>query len=290
MENVKENLLLAFRYLLKPLVRLAIKNGVVFPEFNQALKQAYVEVAAKQMKISGKDASEQGISLISNIQIADVRQILLAGSSGHSGHGAQEGNPLPTLLSAWHTDKNCTGPYGVLRDLAFSQREYEGSRPSDNSYTFSDLAAEYCPGLSARELLDELVRTKCVQDLGKGYYRATTRSYIPEPLSARSIFLFARIVHNICDAGEVNLRAESRGGKGLVERSIYTVHGISKKQLADFDVFIRGRAQIFADDIDNWLSDKDEEGRKESVRTGVGIYHYVVNDEDEQALSKELPH
>jgi hypothetical protein len=289
MENVKENLLLAFRYLLKPLVRLAIKNGVVFPEFSQALKQAYVEVAAKQMTISGKEASEEGISLISNIHVTEVRQVLLAGSGGQGGHSAQEGNPLPTLLAAWHTDKNCTGPYGVLRDLPFSQREYEGTR-TDDSYTFSDLAAEYCPGLSPRELMDELVRTKCVQDLGKGYYRATTRSYIPEPLSARSIFLFARIVHNICDAGEVNLRAESRGGKGLVERSVYTVHGISKKQLADFDVFIRGRAQIFADDIDNWLSDKDEEGRTESVRTGVGIYHYVVNDEDEQALSKELTH
>jgi hypothetical protein len=290
MENVKENLLAAFRYLLKPLVRLAIKNGVVFPEFSQALKQAYVEVAAKQMTISGKDATEEGISLISNIQIAEVRQVLHAGSSGQSGYSAQEGNPLPTLLSAWHTDKNCTGPYGVLRDLPFSQREYEGSRPTDNSYTFSDLAAQYCPGLSPKELLDELVRTKCVQDLGKGYYRATTRSYIPEPLSARSIFLFARIVHNICEAGEVNLRAESRGGKGLVERSIYTVHGISKKQLSDFDVFIRRRAELFSDDIDNWLSEKDEEGRPDSVRTGVGIYHYVVNDEDEQTLAKELPH
>src|ERR1700682_4576844 len=46
-QPVKDNLLAAFRYLLKPLVRLAVKNAVAFPEFGEALKQAYVDVAAK---------------------------------------------------------------------------------------------------------------------------------------------------------------------------------------------------------------------------------------------------
>ena len=59
-QSVKENLLAAFGYLLKPLVRLAVKNGVSFPEFCEALKQAYVDVAAKQMTTSGKDPTEGG--------------------------------------------------------------------------------------------------------------------------------------------------------------------------------------------------------------------------------------
>jgi hypothetical protein len=291
-QSVKENLVAAFRYLLKPLVRLATKNGVSFPEFSEALKQAFVTVAADQMRLSGKGPTEEGISLIANIQKTEVRQILESGSEGNLGLVAQQSNPLARVLAAWHTDVKYNGPYGVLRDLPFSLKESEARKSdvSKDEYTFTQLVADYCPGISPQDLLDELIRTGCVQDVGKSYFRAVKRSYVPSPLSARSILLFARVVHNICEAAEVNLRAESVSGKGLIQRSIYTRYGITKQDLKAFDKFIRERGQIFADDIDNWLSERDKEDCKDSVKTGVDFYHYIVNEEDELALSKELPH
>jgi Family of unknown function (DUF6502) len=284
-QSVKSHLLAAFRYLLRPLVRLAVKNAVAFPEFSEVLKQAYVDVAAKQIAASGKDPTEEGISLIANITTADVHHVLQFAGNANLGIAAQEENPLPTILNAWHTNPKYTGPYGVVRDIPFSRAE----GGTTDIYTFTQLAADYCPGVSPQELLDELIRTGCVQDVGNGFYRAVKRSYVPDPLSARSILLFARVVHNLCEAAEVNLRAESVGGKGLIERTIYTVHGIPREDLPAFDKFIRERGQVFADDIDNWLSDLDKEGIKDGVRTGVGFYHYIVNEDDERALSKELP-
>ena len=281
----KNHLLPAFRYLPRPLVRLAVKNAVAFPDFSEVLKQAYVDVAAKQIAASGKDPTEEGISLIANITTADVHHVLQSAGNVNLGLAAQEQNPLPTILNAWHTNPKYTGPYGVVRDIPFSTAEGGTS----DIYTFTQLAADYCPGVSPKELLDELIRTGCVQDVGTGFYRAVKRSYVPDPLSARSILLFARVVHNLCEAAEVNLRAESVGGKGLIERTIYTVHGIPREDLPAFDKFIRQRGQVFADDIDNWLSDLDKEGIKDGVRTGVGFYHYIVNEDDERALSKELP-
>ena len=283
-QSVKENLLAAFRYLLKPLVRLAVKNGVSFPEFSEALKEAYVDVGAKQLRMSGKVPTEEGISLITNVQMGDIREILHSDAGARFGEAAQEAHPLPTALAAWHTDARFTGPYGVVRDISFSRT------PGSAADSFTDLAAAYCPGVSPRVLLDELIRTGCAQDVGNGFYRAIKRSYIPDPLSAQSILWFARVVHNICETLEVNFRKESVAGKGLIERTVYTVHGITREDLREFDKFIRARGQIFADDIDNWLSDRDKEGCADGVKTGVGIYHYIVNEEDERALSKELPH
>jgi hypothetical protein len=285
-QSVKENLLAAFRYLLKPLVRLAIKNAVTFPEFSEVLKQAYVDVAAKHLAVSGTDPSAEGISVIVNVATTDVGQILRADAGAKFALAAQESNPLPTALAAWHTDVNYTGPYGVLRDLEFSS---SGTGNENAGASFSHLAASYCPGVSPRALLDELMRTGCVCEVGNGFYRAVKRSYIPDPLSTDSILLFARVVHNICETLEVNLRAESGGGNTLMERSVYTVHGITKQDLKEFDRFLRVRAQIFADDIDNWLSDRDNEECADRIKTGVGIYHYIVNEDDERALSRELP-
>jgi hypothetical protein len=283
-QSVKENLLAAFRYLLKPMVRLAVKNAVTFPEFSEVIKQAYVDVIAKQFEASAKEPTVEGISLIANIEANQVQGILRTGDGARFGSAAQESNPLPTSLAAWHTDINYTGPYGVLRDLEFSRTVGERTGAS-----FSDLVATYCPGVSARALLDELIRTGCVKDVGNGFYRAVKRLYVPDPLSTASVLWFARVVHNVCETLEVNFRAESVGGNGLVERTVYTVHGITKRDLRDFDKFIRARGQIFADDIDNWLSDRDKEGCEDSIKTGVGIYHYIVNEEDELALAKELP-
>src|ERR1700737_4905000 len=80
MQSVKDNLLTALRYLLKPLVRLALKNGVLFPDFNAALRKAYVDVAAKQMAASKMQGTDEGISLIANIEIQEVRDILRGGA------------------------------------------------------------------------------------------------------------------------------------------------------------------------------------------------------------------
>ena len=285
--SVKSNLLVAFRYLLKPLVRLAIKNSVAFTDFSEALKQAYVDVAARQMAAAKMDITEEGISLIGNIAVKEVRDIIAAGNDSEYGRAAQEVSPLPIILSAWHADTKYTGPYGVIRDLEFSSGPASSDRSSN---TFSDLAQAYCPGINPQVLMDELIRIGAVQDVGNGFYRAIKRSYVPDPLSLPSILNLARVVHNLCETLEVNLRVESVGGKGLIERSIYTVHGIPKHDHPAFDNFIRARGQAFADDVDNWITARDVEGIKDGMHIGVGFYHYIVNDDDETALTKDLPH
>jgi Family of unknown function (DUF6502) len=289
MQSVKDNLLTALRYMLKPLVRLAIKNGVLFPDFDAALRKAYVDVAAKQMAVSKMSGTDEGISLIANIEIQDVRDILRPVGDANDALSVHEKYPMPIILGAWHSDPKYSGPYGVLRDLAFSSSATDSRSAADRSDTFTDLVHAHFPGLNPQVVLDELMRIGAVEDVGNGFYRATRRLYVPDPLSASSIFYVARVVHNLCETIELNLRPESAGGKGLVERSVYTQYGIPKKDHPAFDKFVRERAQAFADDIDNWITPRDQEGIADGMHVGVGFYHYIVNEDDENALSKDVP-
>ncbi|MDP9064897.1 MAG: DUF6502 family protein [Pseudomonadota bacterium] len=282
MQSVKDNLLAAFRYLLKPLVRMAIKNGVSFTDFSEALKRAYVDVATKQIAASRMVATEEGISLITNVAANDVGAILRAGDDAEYRHEVQHFSPLPAVLTGWHTDPETTGPYGVLRDL-------EMTRSVETPYSFTDLANKYCPDFSPRVVMDELVRQGAVQDVGGGFYKAIKRLVVPDPLSATSMLLVARSVHNLCETLEMNLRLTSAGGKGLIERSIFTDYGIPKKDFPAFDKFIRERGQMFSDDIDNWFSDHETKDTQDALQMGVGFYHYIVNEEDELGLTKDLP-
>jgi hypothetical protein len=193
-------------------------------------------------------------------------------------------NAAVRVLLGWHTDRDYVGPYGLVRDLAFSSNE--GKSKKDVS-SFVDLARQYCPGVPPKVLLDELIRTGCVQDLGNGFYRALTRSYVPEQLSAESIRRFAEVVHNVTETLEVNLRRSVRG-TGRIERTIWADYGLRPHDLAAFDKYLRERGQLFADDIDNWLSDRSQEGYSDAIQTGIGFYHYVVNNDDEQDFGRAL--
>jgi hypothetical protein len=285
-ESVKDQLIAAFRYLLKPIVRLALKNSVSYPDFSDAMKAAYVDVAARQLRASGREESDEGIAIMTGIQIPEVQQILRGESAGVFKSAAERPSPLATVLTAWHTDAQYTGPYGVLKDLAFSK----GDDPQHNSNpTFSDLVQKYSPSVSARALIQEMMRTGCVKKVGTEIYRAIQRAYVPTPLSRESILMFARIVHNVCESAEINLRPESANEQGLIERTVNTVHGISKKDLSEFDKFIRAKGQLFVEEVDNWLADRDNE-QINGIKTGVGFYQYIVNDDDENALLELLRH
>ena len=56
-----------------------------------------------------------------------------------------------------------------------------------------------------------------------------------------------------------------------------------------FGEYLQDRGQKFADDIDDWLvSNQEPPNSKQSAQTGVGFYHYIVNDQDELEFSKDL--
>jgi hypothetical protein len=283
-QSVKHNLLAAFGHLLRPLVRIAIRNGVAFPEFSGVLQSAYVDVAATELRASGRDVSADAISLMTEVAPVDVQEALGSTDTVKVGDAEQRINAAARVLVGWHTDRDYIGPYGLVRDLAFARTDVPAKRDVSG---FVELAKQYCPAIPPKVLLDELIRTGCVQDLGNGFYRALTRSYVPEQLSPESIRRFAQVVHNVTETLEVNLRRSVRG-TGRVERTVFADFGLPRNDLAAFDKYVRERGQLFADDIDNWLSDRSHEGHPDAVQTGIGFYHYVVNNDDERDFGKAL--
>src|SRR6185437_13482346 len=77
-QSVKHNLLAAFRYLLRPLVRIAIRNGIAYPDFAGMVQDAYVNVAVAQLKGGGRELTPDAISVMTEISSDDVRDLLLS--------------------------------------------------------------------------------------------------------------------------------------------------------------------------------------------------------------------
>jgi hypothetical protein len=73
--DLKQGLLNAYRRLLRPLVRILIRNGIAFGEFADIAKEVYVDVAATDFQVPHKKMSQSRISILTGLTRKDVSRI-----------------------------------------------------------------------------------------------------------------------------------------------------------------------------------------------------------------------
>jgi len=281
-ESVKENLLAALRYILVPLCRIAIRNRIRSNELMTAMVEAITRATNAELKASGiTDASDEEIAQRSGLAVEQVR-------GGRRTDGSSTGVKnysfaAQDVLAGWHSDRSYSGPYGLVLDIPF-----RANTPGHGDRSFEALVRKYAgPDASPRVVLDELLKTKNVVDLGDEILRSATRSYRPERLSPENIQRFATVVHNLIGTTAVNLQREVPG-TGLMEQIVWADFGLTNEGLQKFNLFVRARGQAFADEVDTWLSDHSNAERRGSIRTGIGLYHYVESDDDREAYLRSL--
>src|SRR4028118_1391499 len=66
--------------LLRPLVRLLIRNGITFPAVTELLRELYVNVAEHDFTLPGKDQTDSRVSLLTGVHRKEVRRLRGAGA------------------------------------------------------------------------------------------------------------------------------------------------------------------------------------------------------------------
>lgn len=272
-QAVKKGILEAYRNLLNPLVRILIRHGVSFGEINEVFKSVYVDVAGRNFAVPGRKQSQARIAILTGLTRKEVARLLSLDSSQDAEPKERNFNRVTRVLVGWHTDPEYTGPYGLPRELQF-----EGS----NQPSFSKLVRKYSGDMPARAMLDELRRVKAVEEVDRGWFKVLTRSYIPETLHEDSLQRLGDAIRNYVTTVDFNLR-KKQAGAGRFERTVFADNGLRADLLKDFNKIVRVEGQELLEKLDNWLSAQPQPNNSEpgakKIKTGVGIYHYVEEDE-----------
>src|SRR3970040_1784731 len=146
--TVNLRLLAAFRFLLVPLVRILLRNGISFNEISEVIKGAYARVAATDFAVPGRSMSYSRISITTGLARRDIERVL--GNEDRL-RRALESNAsrIANVLQGWHNDPEFMGPYGFPRDLSF-EREVDGGP------CFGDLVVRYAADVSPQLMLEGL--------------------------------------------------------------------------------------------------------------------------------------
>ena len=279
--NVKQALLAAYRHLLTPLVRVLLRNGISYLEFAEVAREVFVNVAGRDFTLPKRKISLSRMAIMTGLSRKEVARLAREGGQIRRASHESELNRVGRVLQGWYTDSEFTGPYGVPLDLKFDDAP---RKPS-----FTELVRRYSGDMPARAMLDELLRVGAARlEKDSGLIRVLNRAYVPEKLAAESVRHFGLTARNFIDTLDVNLR-KAGPGRGRFERRVVADHGMKATDLVDFDLFVRDRGQQFLVEIDDWISAREApRNADEAVSAGVGLYIYVRNASEDEALEKSL--
>ena len=267
-ENFKSTLLSAFKPLMRPLVRILVRNGVSFGEFSELLKTVFVDAAQDVLQLPDSRQSVARLAITTGLTRLEVSRLLTqseADAEALAGRLSRVGR----LLTGWHQDSDFTGPYGIPYEVPFE------AAPGRRS--FCELVRRYTGDVPAADMLDELKRIEAILDLGNGFYRVLARSYIPSAADPAKFHAMSVAFTDLAKTLDQNLRPDE--DHKIFERRVWAPNGISPGDALDFDSYVKDRGQQFLETLDEWLSSRETEAIKNDVqprvKVGVAVYMFV---------------
>ena len=281
-DTVKKGLLATYSKLLRPLIRILLKHGVTYAEFSEVVKTVFVTIAAQEFRVPGKKMSKARIAIVTGLTRKEVQR--LTGTDQEERFNLKTNlSRIGRVLSGWHTDPEFTGPYGMPLEI-----RYDSDVPNDT--TFVRLVQQYSGDMTPRAMLDELLRVGAVVETDRNWFKVIRREYVPQALAPDFLERVGIGIRNFIHTIEVNLEKEG-DRRGLFERTVRRTGGLRAQDLPIFDAYVREKCQALLEEIDNWLTNLDEPDPSKGdkvVETGVGIYHFVVRNEDGDVPIKQL--
>ena len=251
--------------LLKPLVRILLRNGVAAKSVYELLKHLYVQIGQEDFGIDGKQATISRVAILTGLTRKEV-QVILARPARQQGHYEEDYNRAARVVTGWLRDADFGDGKGHPAPLPMI-----GKRAS-----FTALVKRYSGDIPVRALLDELVRVGAVKRLKNGCVGLVTRGYVPQKgvdeklaiLGTDTADLIATIGYNIF---------ENPSRPRMQRKVMYD--NVPVESARAFQTVAEARAQEMLEALDRWLSHRDRDVNptvrgKGRVRVGIGIYHF----------------
>ncbi len=265
--GVSHALSAAVATLLRPLVRILLRNGVAYDAFADIAKRVYVDVATDEFGIPGRKQSKSRVSILTGLSRKEVLRVKRLPDPDDMG-AAQRYNRAARVISAWVRTPVFLDSSGNPVDLP-----YEGGNVS-----FSGLVRSYSGDAPARAVLDELFRVGAVEPTPDGKIRLLERSYIPKKGEIEKIGILGTDASDLISTIDHNIRHEDAP---FYQRKV-CYDNLPSEAIPELKKIVGKKAQMLLEHLDRWLSGHDrdlnpEAGGTGRMRAGVGIYYF---DED----------
>ena len=154
---------------LRPLVRMLVREGVTYPALAAALKPLFVDAAQAELERQGMRQTASATSLLSGVHRKDLRELAAApaerGKGGKGGKGSKRGGA--EVGARLHLVGEVVARWRSARVWQTQGRPRVLPR-SGGARSFDALVASVSKDVRARAVLDEMLRLGVIEDTAEG--------------------------------------------------------------------------------------------------------------------------
>lgn len=251
--------------LLRPLIRICLRNGFSAKAFFELVRRVYADVAHEEFGIDGKLATTSRVAILTGLTRKDVQRLLDTEQPDMAADMDQY-NRAASVLSGWIKDPDFADGRGQPTPLLMS-----GAKAS-----FSELVRRYSGDMPPRAMLDELLRVGAIGQLKDGRICLLSRAYVPEQGPEQILTILGSDTADLIATLEHNLYAKPR--KPRFQRKVM-YNNVSEKTAREFHSIAAARGQELLEALDRWLAHRDRDVNPAAkgpgrVRLGIGVYHF----------------
>ena len=248
------------RKILRPLIRVMLRNGVSCGSFEELARKAYVDEAfamgeKNRLKTTVSSVSAQtGLSRKEVKRLSELKETLDSDVEQKYNRGIR-------VISGWINDKFFTDSEGNPKVLTLDEGDV----------SFSDLVKKYSGDIPTKAMLDLLVAADCVE-VKENRVRLIKHAYVPGNDSAEVINILGTDCSELINTIDYNLTAGDLEKR--YQRKVSTTL-LNKNSLEEFKSLSKKQSQALLEDLDVWLSQNEVGPDDENAcYVSLGIYYY----------------
>jgi len=264
----------AITMILKPLLRVLIKNEVSYSEFAEIAKQSYVDVSYEHFSIEKRKTTFSRVAVLTGLSRKEVVRLskLRSDDSAKLLLSKATPNRAQRVINGWLSDAEFLDENGQAQALPIY-----GDKAS-----FAALVARYSGDITLGAVIDELLRIGVVQRLDGQQVKLLSEGYIPKTDEIEKIRVMAvctsdllnSAVHNL-----INLDKPSRYQRQL------SYERISTADARQFKTYSEEKANELLLHLNEYLSQMSSDEPADisvSHQVGLGIYYYENDQSNEE--------
>ena len=253
----------ALRRLLRPLVRVLVSHGVVFPAVVELLRELYVDVARDDFLVEGKEQTLSRLSLMTGVTRREVRRLIEQPKVDDvPPHALSLG---ARIMTHWLGDQTYLDNRGEPLPLPLTA--------PDDQPSLDRLVSSVSKDVRARAVLDEWLRLGIV-DMSGYIVRLKKSAFVPEEGYEEKVYYFGRNLRDHIAAGAHNLEGEN---PPFFDRAVYydCLSSSSLEELRQFSHDHGAKLMLRVNQKARQLADRDAAaGGDVSSRMTLGVYYF----------------
>jgi hypothetical protein len=261
---------------LQPLARLMIDQGLQHAQVSEILKAVLVHESVAQFGLEERAVSDTRVALLTGVHRKDVKR-LRAQQPSHSKAAKQVISVPAAVIARWISEPRFLNIDQSPRALAKSPKSGTLGEPD-----FPTLVAEVSRDVSARAVLDELLRLGAVEIRPPGQVALLDQAFVPHGSPADQLEFLGASVGDHLRAAVHNV-SPKRAGKAMLDQSAFS-QDLSAEQVAELHQHAR---KLWTGVLQKFLSaatlaeQRSQTAVNPTHRVRFGVYFY---EQDQGAL------